>query len=957
MANVMDLMASLGLDASKFEEGLNKAKQLGQGLGDKMQGASGKLEEFGKGMEKLGGNITKVGKAFAPMSAAAGAGLGLAIKTAAGFEAQMSKVQAISGVTGGDLEKLTAKAREMGATTKFSASEAGAAMEYMAMAGWKAEDMMGGIEGIMNLAAASGTDLATTSDIVTDALTGFGLAAEDSGHFADVLAAASSNANTNVEMMGETFKYAAPLAGALGYSVEDVAVATGLMANSGIKAGMAGTALRGWLTRLAKPTKESGAAMKALGISMTDSEGNMKSFMQIMEETRDAFQGLTEDEKAQYAAMLAGQNGMSGLLAVVNATEADMRKLSGAVDNADGSAKRMAETMQNNLNGQLTILKSGVEEAAISVGNALLPNIKDLVSKVQDAVNWFNNLDSATQSSVAQMLVFAAGIAPVTIALGTFISSVGTIVGALPALGAAFAALTSPVGLFVAAVGLISVALLKFNSDAAAATPAMEEFQRHISATATEIQNSKASIEGLGDSIKKSFEGFSSTGGELKFWRDELHKCFDETGNLKEGCEDLANHALQELNGAMGTDYSLAFITQAKDSALALGEIDTAVDSTIAKMKELAIQQAVSNDYAKALQEQASAQSQYTIALNESESALAQLKAATEELNAANNESFWTPGHMQRVRDASAAFQTATDNVNTTKEALLQAGENAGKAESMVQGLEAAMEELGKGGPDAADKAAQAYGRVGVEAEKAGKKGREEATATFKHYNDTFSVPLNAPKFNEQEASAHATETKDIMQGIVETPMQGQIDSVQGGDAAATTAHGEMQNIVGQAMTGNVGSVTGASAAASSAHAEMQSFMDRHPIVAKVVKTVVDDGSSKSYGGRSQKASGGFIFKRQDVTVGEAGPEVIIPLSANRRDRAINLFANAGRQLGVLSPMAENSRSGVGGIVVNAPITVYGAEGQNVEELAEAVSEHINRQITNSRRVWEGSLA
>ena len=193
------------------------------------------------------------------------------------------------------------------------------------------------------------------------------------------------------------------------------------------------------------------------------------------------------------------------------------------------------------------------------------------------------------------------------------------------------------------------------------------------------------------------------------------------------------------------------------------------------------------------------------------------------------------------------------------------------------------------------------------------------------------------------------------MQGIVSTPMQGQIDSVQGGDAAATTAHGQMQGIVGQAMTGNVGSVTGGASAAAGARNEMQSWLDAHPIVAKVVKSVVDDGSSKSYGGRSQKASGGFIFKRQDVTVGEAGPEVIIPLSANRRERAINLFANAGRQLGVLSPMTGNDRSGGSGVVVNNNINVYGSEGQNVEELAQLVSDKINRQIVNNRRVWEGA--
>ena len=195
----------------------------------------------------------------------------------------MSKVAAISGATGDDLKALTDKAKEMGATTKFSASESADALQYMAMAGWKTDDMLSGLEGIMNLAAASGEDLATTSDIVTDALTAFGLTAEDSTHFADILAQASANANTNVGMMGETFKYVAPVAGALGYSAEDTALAIGLMANSGIKASQAGTSLRSIMSRMAKPTKEVQNAMNKLGVSLTDSSGNMKTLNELME--------------------------------------------------------------------------------------------------------------------------------------------------------------------------------------------------------------------------------------------------------------------------------------------------------------------------------------------------------------------------------------------------------------------------------------------------------------------------------------------------------------------------------------------------------------------------------------------------------------------------------------------------------------------------------------------------
>ncbi len=330
-------------------------------------------------------------KGVAVAASAAGAAItamaGYAVKVGSSFEEGMSKVSAISGAAGGDLEKLTDKAKEMGAKTKFSATEAASAFEYMAMAGWKTEDMLSGIEGIMNLAAASGEDLAATSDIVTDALTAFGMSAADSGRFADVLAAASSNANTNVGMMGETFKYVAPVAGALGFSVEDTAVAIGLMANSGIKASQAGTSLRSIMSRLAKPTSDVQIAMDALGISLTDSNGNMKSLNEVMGDLRNGFAGLGEAEKASMAATLGGQEAMSGLLAIVNASDADFTALQNAINNADGAAEAMAETMQNNLKGSFTILGSALEGFGIQVYERMQEPLKKAVDEGTENVN------------------------------------------------------------------------------------------------------------------------------------------------------------------------------------------------------------------------------------------------------------------------------------------------------------------------------------------------------------------------------------------------------------------------------------------------------------------------------------------------------------------------------------------------------------------------------------------
>lgn len=293
------------------------------------------------------------------------------------FEAGMSEVQAISGASGKDLERLSNKAKEMGATTKFSATESATALKYMAMAGWKTNQMVSGLAGVMNLAAASGEDLGTVSDIVTDSMTAFGLKANQSGHFADVLAKASSSSNTNVGLMGETFKYVAPLAGSMGYSIEDTATAIGLMANAGIKGSQAGTSLRSILTRLVKPPKDAAAALSELGISTTNADGSMKPLRQTMSELREKFSGLTESQKSQYASSIAGQEAMSGLLAIVSASDSDFNKLQKAIDNSSGAAKKQADIMNNNLQGALYELGSAAE----AVGIGIYEDIKEPLTK------------------------------------------------------------------------------------------------------------------------------------------------------------------------------------------------------------------------------------------------------------------------------------------------------------------------------------------------------------------------------------------------------------------------------------------------------------------------------------------------------------------------------------------------------------------------------------------------
>lgn len=386
------LSASITGDASKFQKAMQQAQTAMEKVSEKIGGFGSVLQSLGDKMSAAGGKITTLETAVAGAAAAIGT---RAVKAGASFEAEMAKVSAISGATGDNLNKLTEKAKEMGEKTKFSASESAEALEYMAMAGWKTEDMLSGIEGVMNLATASGEDLATTSDIVTDALTAFGMGAEDSGEFVDVLAAASSNANTNVSMMGDTFKYVAPVAGALNYSVQDTAIAIGLMANSGIKASQAGTSLRAILSRLAKPTEEVQGAMDTLGISLTDSSGEMKSFREIMGDLRSGFSGLTTDQQAAYAATLGGQEAMSGLLAIVNSSDDDFKKLAESIDNSDGSCQRMADTMNDTLSGQFTILKSQIEGINIQIFEQMEPVLLDIVEKAQEAATAVSGMISA----------------------------------------------------------------------------------------------------------------------------------------------------------------------------------------------------------------------------------------------------------------------------------------------------------------------------------------------------------------------------------------------------------------------------------------------------------------------------------------------------------------------------------------------------------------------------------
>lgn len=562
--NMGSAIAYLELDTSKFSKGFASAYNDLKVFGDKSSTAEQKFKGFSSALNTVGSGLAK--GVTLPLL-----GVGTAaVKVASSFDSAMSEVKAISGATGTQFAQLRDKAIEMGAKTKFSATESAEAFKYMAMAGWDTKDMLNSISGVMNLAAASGEDLGTVSDIVTDAMTAFGLAADgttkvlkngynvevsNAEHFSDVLAEASSRSNTNVSLMGATFKYVAPIAGAMGYSIEDTAVAIGLMANAGIKGEQAGTALRSTITRLVKPTKESGTAMDALGISVTNSDGSMKSLDSILKQLRSSMSGLTEDQKASYAAMLAGQEGMSGLLAIVNASDEDYNKLSESIQNCTGASQEMADTMQDNLGGAVTLLKSALESAGITIGERLTPHIRELAEWITGLVEKFNSLSDSQQDLVVKIGLILTAIAPVMLIGSKVFSLISSVIGIITTVGSALSTvfafglnatalsaagastgvtmlagaigfLTSPITLVIAAItALVAVFVIAYKKS--------ETFRNFINNLVEDLKKF------FTETVPQAFEIFKEKISEV------FENAKQKIGEFKDRCQEIVQNVIE----------------------------------------------------------------------------------------------------------------------------------------------------------------------------------------------------------------------------------------------------------------------------------------------------------------------------------------------------------------------------------------------------------------------------
>lgn len=503
-----------------------------------------KFDEYAEKAGKVGQAVQTAGQHMMKVTTAIGGVAAASVTVAANFEQQMSKVQAISGATAEDTDRLTESARQWGRDTKYSATEAGEAFEYMALAGWKTDDMLEGIGGILNLAAASAMDLGTASDIVTDYLTAFGLSAKDAGKFADEMAYAMSHSNTTTEALGEAYKNCAATAASMGYSVEETTAVLMTMANAGVKGGEAGTALNAIMTRLATDTKGCATELSKYGVEVYDAQGNMNSLSSILTGVRGVWNNLTDEQQANLAKTIAGTNQFSALQTIMSglsdeaiASGMSFSDYSEALQNCDGTASDMAATMQDNLLGRLTQLKSKLEDVGITIGNSLMPFMEKAVAKIGELADKFASLSPQQQETILKIAGVVAALGPLLTITGKAITvsgqiskGVGKVVGKLAEMGTtaggatggmsvlkgALTAITSPVGIAIAAIAGITavvVTLWKTNEDFRnkiteiwnRIKSVFTEFGQHI----TDKLNSLGfDFENFGEVVKAIWEGF-----------------------------------------------------------------------------------------------------------------------------------------------------------------------------------------------------------------------------------------------------------------------------------------------------------------------------------------------------------------------------------------------------------------------------------------------------------------
>ena len=845
------------------------------------------------------------------------------------FDSQMSTVAAISGATGEEFEILRAKAQEMGATTAFSATESAQAMEYMAMAGWKTTDITNGLAGVMNLAAASGEDLATTSDIVTDAMTAFGMSADQSTYFADVLAQTATNANTNVGMMGETFKYVAPLAGAMGYNIEDMSAAIGLMANAGIKGSQSGTSLRNIITNLASPTDTVAGAMDDLGISLTDSDGKTKSFGETLSDLRISFADLDEVQKTQYASAIAGKEGMSGLLALINSSDEDFDKLTDSIKNCTGASEKMAEIRLDNLEGDVTLFKSALEGAQIAISDKLTPVLRNLVKKATDwlptvqdkllsAIDvvmdigkylvdefspLFKDIVEVVGELIPPIMEIGRTALPVVVNLVKKLAPIlvdvlkvlTPILNIIPSIIKALSPLIDIIATVAKGVGIATAGFVAFFEQGLGLIPGMVE------KTVAEYSKLDEAEQELVDSISeltKEYEAFkeskekaiADTSNEFDYYQrlsDELQTLADKNGKVQEGYENRASFIVDILNDALGTEIEMT------DGVIKnYDELVDSIDEVIEKKKAEAMLSALEQDYADAIVNVNNAQEAY---YKEAENVRKTKSEMIPVQSALNDLEHMSADEIQRAYEAYAEENNISatygdikaeltnkleglNNQLDTHEAALNDAENAyfGYC-STIENYEGLGEAIANGDMASINEALEKMTKGFLTAETADAKSLERQTSNLK-----------------EEVANMKTALKNGMPGVTQEQIDQLENLVNESEKEWQKALGDVTDFTGNvrnelnvdysaegsnAMTtwgnGAVSAAEGVITTLSGLRDTFSSLMSGYSVNVSTAEIVA---STKKLTGH---AKGGIVTREHVARVGEDGAEAIVPLENN----------------------------------------------------------------------------
>lgn len=683
----------------------NKLKELQLEASDWTQ-AGKKLEEFGNKVTDISSKIDNLGSTLTTTLTLPVLAIGTAaVTTGNSFEAQMSRVQAIAGATKDELEQLTNQAIDLGAETTFSASEVASGMENLASAGFTVQEIMDAMPGLLNLAASSGAELATSSEIAASAIRGFGLEASQSSHVADVFAEAAARTNAQTEDMGEAMKYVAPVAKTVGLSLEETAAAIGIMSDAGIKGSQAGTTLRSGLTRIVKPTKQVKEAMEQLDVEFYNSDGTMKSLTEIIGTLQEHTEGLTDEVKNQALAQIFGTEALSGMLALVNRGSDDLSDMTKEFEEADGAAEDIADTMLDNTSGALESLSGSFESAGIAIQKALAPEIKDLAKWIQDLVDDFNDLTDEEKQNIIKTALLVAAIGPAIKILGTLGTGIGTVTkgfgtlsqaigvfrtGATSAnttaniLAKGISALTSPVGLTVTSVAALTGAIIYFEQSAKKIPSALQESMDEMKEYTEEHRTFREELD-------KSTASSMSEISHISNLKDELATLVDENGKVKESYEGRVSFILNELNSALGTEYSMT-----GDIINNYQNLQDEIDTLILKKKAQILLENEEEKFSKAIQNKGEAYETLIKAQEEYNNALEgktyqqyfdDLKKYYEDMGYTAEASTkyaqeymakWIDGYKQNYEDAKTVYSDYLNDIATYESdfAIIQSNNN-----------------------------------------------------------------------------------------------------------------------------------------------------------------------------------------------------------------------------------------------------------------------------------------